>query len=85
MEIIEEKTKGSRCLHCDKPVDTAQRNFYRSIYGAIALYTVNGPFVEITESASWCDLDCLLSWLHDQLQFTQPGERVSEPEEVSTS
>jgi len=85
VELIEKKVDGSRCLHCGKPVNTAQRAFYRSIYGTLSLYTVNGPFVQITDSASWCDLDCLLAWLRDQMQFTQSGERVSEPEEVSAT
>ena len=68
------KTAMSDCLNCGKPVDTAQKRFDRSIYGAMEIYTVVGRSAIAAPHGCWCDLKCLLAWLRDVMEIKEEAK-----------
>lgn len=74
-DVIVGKVSGV-CLHCQKPVNTAQKNFHISIYGAIEVYTVNGPSALAAPLGSWCSTEHLIAWLREQLDLEPTQKEV---------
>lgn len=71
-------TTSSVCLQCGKEVNTAQKNFATSIYGAIEIYTVAGPSAIAAPLGSWCGRDHLITWMHERMDPKQVREDLEE-------